>query len=89
MPIEPSSTFPMQNYPIYHEEASLRLNHRLRERLRYLKRNYNRKRDTSTGDDLQTVEVMSVAASVPTGIDFPASLRLPDRLEPAIIPEIM
>lgn len=36
---------------------------------------------------IQTVEVVVMAAMVPMGIDFWASRRSPERLEPAMIPE--
>lgn len=36
---------------------------------------------------IQTAEVVVMAAMVPTGIDFWASRRSPERLEPAMIPE--
>lgn len=36
---------------------------------------------------IQTVEVVVMAAMVPMGMDFWASRRSPERLEPAMIPE--
>lgn len=36
---------------------------------------------------IQTVEVVVIAAMVPTGMDFWASRRSPERLEPAMIPD--
>lgn len=36
---------------------------------------------------IQMMEVVIIARMVPTGIDFWASRRSPDRFEPAIIPE--
>lgn len=36
---------------------------------------------------IQIIEVVATAARVPTGIDFCASFKSPDRLEPAIIPK--
>lgn len=35
---------------------------------------------------IQTREVVAMAAMVPMGMDFCASFRFPDRLDPAIIP---
>lgn len=40
-----------------------------------------------SGERIQTVEVVVMAAMVPMGIDFWASRRSPERLEPAMIPE--
>lgn len=43
-----------------------------------------------SGERIQTVEVVVMAAMVPMGMDFWASRRSPERLEPAMIPaEIM
>ena len=35
---------------------------------------------------IQTKEVVAIAAIVPVGIDFDASAKSPDRLDPAIMP---
>lgn len=40
-----------------------------------------------SSERIQTVEVVVMAAMVPMGIDFWASRRSPERLEPAMIPE--
>lgn len=40
-----------------------------------------------SGERIHTVEVVVMAAMVPMGIDFWASRRSPERLEPAMIPE--
>lgn len=39
-----------------------------------------------SGERIQTKEVVVMAAMVPTGMDFWASRRSPERLEPAMIP---
>ena len=39
------------------------------------------------GPRIQTAEVVRMAATVPVGIDFCASAKSPDRLEPAMMPE--
>lgn len=39
-----------------------------------------------SGERIQTVEVVVMAAIVPMGIDFCASRRSPERLDPAMIP---
>ena len=38
---------------------------------------------------IQTKEVVAIAAIVPVGIDFDASAKSPDRLDPAIMPTNM
>lgn len=40
-----------------------------------------------SSERIQTVEVVVMAAMVPMGMDFWASRRSPERLEPAMIPE--